>query len=64
MTELLGYAKTDKKGNQYYFIRSAEEDQTVNLKDVVIFIHPFKTNEGKDKVRLIMRPADKLKDNV
>jgi hypothetical protein len=59
--EMLGYAKTDVKGQQYFFIRSSEEDQVVNLKEVVLMIHPFKTESGKDKVRLIFRPADKLK---
>lgn len=64
MTELLGYAKTDKNGKQYFFIRSTEEDTMINLKEVVMFIHPFQTKEGKDKVRLIVRPADKVKETL
>lgn len=57
--EILGYAKTDKKGQQYFFFRSSDVDQIVNLKDFVVFAHPFQTAEGKDKCRLILRPADK-----
>jgi hypothetical protein len=56
--ELLGYAKTDARDQLYYFIRSSEVDQVVNLKDYVVMLHPFKTKEGKDKIRLIFRPAD------
>ena len=56
--EILGYAKTDVKEQQYFFFRSSEEDCIVNLKDFVIFAHPFKTDGGKDKCRLILRPAN------
>lgn len=58
--EHLGYAKTDSRGEQYFFVRSTEHDQYVNLKNMVMFLHPFKTQDGKDKIRVIFRPANKI----
>lgn len=60
--EILGYAKTDRNGKQYFFFRSSEESKVVDLKDFVLMVHPFQTSEGKDKARLILRPADKNKE--
>lgn len=55
---LHGYARKDKNGKMHYLVRSQPEDQMVNLKDVVIFCFPYETNDGRQKMNVVIRPAD------
>lgn len=55
---LQGYEKTDRNGNKYFFVKSADVDMLVNLKEFVIFVFPYKQN----KVELCFCPAQKVVD--
>jgi hypothetical protein len=60
--ELKGYAKRDRNGDLYYFIRNHKTELKVDLSEHVIFIHPFQV-DGKDKIKIILRPAKELESN-